>query len=421
VDLIPNSLENVSNPLGWEQSCAAGQFDSYAQQLGTNLVAAGLENSVIRLGPEMNGPWEADFIGSTTVEQNMWATCFANEVTALRQATGEHFLIDWNPNACYENVPYANYYPGNAYVDIVGLDLYDGVCAAPSSSTTPITWTQLANEPGGLTSFEAFAKTHGKSMSFPEWGLLQNPNGDDPTYVNGIGSTFVAQDFAFETYFDAGDDSVLQVGPATPRSLVRFQKWFGHVSNYRLGNARSCRSHYVKRVIRTTEAERVKVVGKWEMKRKAVWHIECVYVAPITITTESPTTTTTESPTTTTTESPTTTTTEPFIYDQATTIKYDSFLSYTEEIGGLYYATEDADLTITGYSLSPAAGTVDFYDANGDLICSGVVPNSFLGTVVSCGSVGLAAATPTPISAVYSGTQFGYDDGYGTSYAGSST
>src|ERR1019366_4524359 len=58
--------------------------------------------------------------------ENLWATCFANEVTAMRQATGEHFLFDWNPNACYESVPYANYYPGNAYVDILGLDLYDG-------------------------------------------------------------------------------------------------------------------------------------------------------------------------------------------------------------------------------------------------------------------------------------------------------
>ena len=229
VDLIPQSLANLGNPLGWEQSCAAGQFDSYAQQLGTNLVSAGLENSVIRLGAEMNGPWEWDFIGTTTVEQNLWATCFANEVTSLRQATGEHFLIDWNPNACYENVPYANYYPGNAYVNILGLDLYDGVCAAPSSSTTPINWNQLANEPAGLASFEAFAKTQGKPMSFPEWGLLQHPNGDDPAYVNGIGSTFARGDFAFESYFDGGDGGTLQIGPATPKSLVRFQKWFGPV------------------------------------------------------------------------------------------------------------------------------------------------------------------------------------------------
>jgi hypothetical protein len=230
VDLIPDSLENQSDPSGWEQSCAAGQFDTYAQQLGTNLVAAGLENSVIRLGAEMNGPWEADFMGTTTVEQNLWATCFANEVTAMRQATGEHFLFDWNPNACYESVPYANYYPGNAYVDILGLDLYDGTCTAPGGSTTPITWNQLTNEPAGLTYFEAFAKTQGKPMSFPEWGLLQSPNGDDPAYINGIGSIFANGDTSFESYFDAGDGGTLQIGPATPLSLVKFQKWFDHVS-----------------------------------------------------------------------------------------------------------------------------------------------------------------------------------------------
>jgi hypothetical protein len=119
--------------------------------------------------------------------------------------------------------------------------------------------------------------------------------------------------------------------------------------------------------------------------------------------------------------SPATTTTETQIYDQATTISYDGFLSFNEELGGLFYATEDADLTITAYSsLSPEAGTVTFYDASGRLICIGVVPDSIFGTVVSCGSGGLAAAPPTPISAVYSGTQFGYDDGYGTSYAGAS-
>jgi hypothetical protein len=229
VDLIPHSLENQGDPLGWEQSCAKGQFDFRAEQLGKNLVAAGLGNSVIRLGAEMNGPWEADFVGATTVEQNLWATCFDNEVTALRQAPGEHFLIVWNPNACTENIPYLNFYPGNAYVDIVGLDLYDGKCTAPSGSTTPITWKQLVNEPAGLASFEAFAKAQNKPMSFPEWGLLQVPNGDDPAYINGIGSTFTRSDFAFESYFDARDSGNLQLGPATPLSLAAFQKWFGNV------------------------------------------------------------------------------------------------------------------------------------------------------------------------------------------------
>jgi hypothetical protein len=61
---------------------------------------------------------------------------------------------------------------------------------------------------------------------------------------------------------------------------------------------------------------------------------------------------------------------------------------------------------------------VNFYDASDNFICMGVVSSSAFDTVVSCGSVELEVAPPTPISAVYSGTQSGYDDGYGTSYAG---
>lgn len=227
VNLIPNDLQDEFDPLGWEQTCADGQFDPYVTQLGRNLVAAGLGNSVIRLGAEMNGTWEADYVGTTTYEQNEWARCFAKEVTAIRQVPHEHFLIVWNPNACTENIPYANYYPGNAYVDILGLDLYDGLCTAPSNSTTRITWNQLVDEPAGLAAFEAFAQAHKKPMSFPEWGLLDEPNGDDPAYIDGIGSTFKKGNFAFESYFDAGDGGTLQLGPTTPLADAAFQKWFG--------------------------------------------------------------------------------------------------------------------------------------------------------------------------------------------------
>ena len=222
VDLIPNSLANVRDPLKWERLCAEGNFNSYATQFGTTLVHAGLENSVLRLGPEMNGMWENDFIGFTGLEQRLWASCFANEVTAVRRAVGEHFLIDWNPNACVENIPYSHYYPGNAYVDILGLDLFDESCIAPQ---TPYSFKQLANEPVSLTGFEAFAAAKKKPMSLPEWALSATPVKDDPNYINGIGSTFANRDFAFEDYFDFQRPRPL-LGPSTPLSLVAFQKWF---------------------------------------------------------------------------------------------------------------------------------------------------------------------------------------------------
>jgi hypothetical protein len=225
VDLIPVSLQDVSNPLSWETSCAAGAFNSYAAELGTNLVKAGLENSVIRLGSEMNGTWEGDFVGTTTQEQNLWATCFDNEVTALRQASGEHFLIDWNPNACTQNIPYANYYPGNAYVNIMGLDLYDVDCAAPSTAAS---FSKLSSEVAGLSSFESFAAANGKPMSFPEWGLTSSPGGDDPAYVNGIGSTVNNGNFAFQEYFDVVNGASLPIDTgSTPLAAAAYQKSFG--------------------------------------------------------------------------------------------------------------------------------------------------------------------------------------------------
>jgi hypothetical protein len=226
VDLIPENLKNINNPLSWERSCAGGAFNFHATELGTSLVEAGLQNSVIRLGAEMNGTWETDYVGPTKLEQRLWATCFANEVTALRRATGQHFLIDWNQNACKYNIPFARFYPGNSYVDIMGLDFYDVSCETPR---TPRSFGQLANEPLGLASLLSFAAAHGKSMSLPEWGLSTIPSGDDPNYIDGIGSAFYGGNFGFESYFDgaSGNQKALPLGSRTPLSLATFHKWFG--------------------------------------------------------------------------------------------------------------------------------------------------------------------------------------------------
>jgi hypothetical protein len=225
VDLIPLSLKDIKDPLGWEQSCANGDFDSYATALGTTLVSAGLGDSIIRLGAEANGTWETDFIGTTTREQKLWATCFDNEVTGMRAATGESFLFDWNPNACSENVPYANYYPGNAYVDIMGLDLYDVGCMHP---TTKLNFAHLSAEPAGLTKFIAFATAHKKPMSFPEWGLASKPAGDDPGFITGVGDAVACGNFAFEEYFDVASGFAIPIDAgSTPKSVAAFRKQFG--------------------------------------------------------------------------------------------------------------------------------------------------------------------------------------------------
>jgi hypothetical protein len=175
----------------------------------------------------MNGSWEPDFTGTTVAEQHLWAKCFDAEVTGLRRAKGEKFLIDWNPNACWAPYAYANFYPGNAYVDIMGVDLYDVGCLSPY---TRLSFTQLANEPFGLTHFEAFARSKKKAVSLPEWGLSTLPAGDDPAYILGIGHAFETGNFAFESYFDSvstTDTGSLPLGPTTPLANAAYHTAFG--------------------------------------------------------------------------------------------------------------------------------------------------------------------------------------------------
>lgn len=100
-------------------------------------------------------------------------------------------------------------YPGDAYVNIIGVDAYDDWPPADASGG----WQQQLNGPYGLNYWLSFAKQHGKKFSVPEWGLVAdaewgNESGyDDPGYIQDMYGFFVANsaDIAFESYYDSGD------------------------------------------------------------------------------------------------------------------------------------------------------------------------------------------------------------------------
>jgi hypothetical protein len=234
VDLIPQSAGSVSNPLAWEQTCDSGGYNSYATQLAKNLVSYGAGGIVIRLGIEANGSWEADYTGSTTKELNDWATCYDQEVGAMRAVPGTKLLFVWNPNVCTQSFPLSEYYPGNSYVDIIGIDAYDSDCHYSTITTVSkegwqAFYTDSASYPGAgfpsLSGIEAFAQSKGKPLSFPEWGLSQG-GPDDATYVTDMGQMFNNDDFSFESYFDDGNDGIDQLGPSIPNATAAYTRAF---------------------------------------------------------------------------------------------------------------------------------------------------------------------------------------------------
>jgi hypothetical protein len=234
MDLIPQSLMNNDDPLTWESACASGDYNQYATTLAQNLVSYGAGNIIIRLGIEANGSWEADYTGMTSAEEQDWGKCYANEVTAMRAVSGTHFLFVWNPNICTADVPLSQWYPGNAYVDIIGADAYDLDCGT-LKTVAQEGWTAYSTDahssaPGdtsypSLANIESFAVAHGKPLSFPEWGL--GTGDDDPTYVDDMAQMFHSDDFAYQSYFNSDDDNVAALGSAVPQATAAYAKDFG--------------------------------------------------------------------------------------------------------------------------------------------------------------------------------------------------
>ena len=227
-NLIPDSEASNSN---WTAECAAGDYNTYATEFAQSMVAAGLGYTVIRLEAEMNGNWNVGSLGSTQAAWTQWDQCWDQEVTAMRAVPGAHFLFDWNINAYYQDFPLANIYPGNAYVDIIGIDQYDaGSSSLPASGIAR--WNGLVNEADGLNAVAAFATANNKPMSIPEWGTYSTAQtlgaGDDGTFVTEMAQFIDCHDVAYQSYYNANNADVLPLDPSVaPNTTAAYVAAFG--------------------------------------------------------------------------------------------------------------------------------------------------------------------------------------------------
>ena len=222
-EMVPDNV-----PANWRVLGAEGAYDGYARELAANLVSAGMGNAIIRLGHEMNGTWYHDSLGNNPAQYRDWTEYWARIVRAMRSVKGAHFLFDWNVNAGYRDIPLSSFYPGNNVVDMVGIDIYDaGMPGNPSNQATR--WTSLYREPDGLEQIAAFARTHEKPLSIPEWGLVSKAtvgSGDDPTYVRGIIAAIKDNTVVYQSYFDRPTKGVLKL-ESSRASLSLWKQYFG--------------------------------------------------------------------------------------------------------------------------------------------------------------------------------------------------
>lgn len=188
-------------------SCAAGNYDTKWRQFGRNIKAAGLDDkSIIRLAWEMNGNWFAWSARNPVDFKRCW-----RHVMVSAEQTAPKLRWDWTVNRGRgQSVADARKaYPGDKYVDFIGVDSYDMWPAATSSKG----WSEHYSGAYGLKFWLTFARAHHKRFTVPEWGLHSGPSTlgesgrDNPYFIKKMTAFFKANAtfLGYEAYFNERD------------------------------------------------------------------------------------------------------------------------------------------------------------------------------------------------------------------------
>ncbi|EIV95858.1 beta-mannanase [Frankia sp. QA3] len=213
-------------------ACARGEYDSEWKKLGSFLVDHGRADSIVRIGWEFNGTfmyWHAD------ADPTTFRTCF-QKIAAAIKSTDPQVKIDWTFNAHNSPVPSGNSpwgaYPGDEYVDYVGIDSYDHFPPSKDDAT----WNKQCEDVNGLCYVIRFAREHGKKVGVGEWGVAScsgNGGGDNPFYIKKMFETFKAAGdvMGYDAYFSDPTPgnvcSTITNGGQNPKSAAEYKKLFG--------------------------------------------------------------------------------------------------------------------------------------------------------------------------------------------------
>ena len=205
---------------------AAGRFDANFRAAAEAVAASRSGDGdpiYIRLGWEFNGDWmpwaaagqEADFINA-----------FRN-VSEIFDSVSDRFRTVWDVNIGGGNMDPAAAYPGDAYVDVVGLDIYYNTLW--DSVDAQAAFDYSVSRPFGLQWVADFAAAHGKPTAISEWGVESNGAG---VFVENLAAWMAQNDMVYANYWESnagGFPGQMRSG-AYPDAAREFKETFGDQS-----------------------------------------------------------------------------------------------------------------------------------------------------------------------------------------------
>jgi len=178
------------------EDAAAGKYDSHYTAAAKQLATFRPSEKVlyVRTAWEFNGDW---FPWAAKGKETAFIGAFQHFVKAFR-AESTRFVIEWNVNVGDVGMNPETAYPGDAYVDIIGMDFYWNTDWDPKDPEAA--WTSMRDRTYGLKWHQAFAATHGKPTAYSEWGIRSDAAAP---YIAHALEWFDAHPVLYQTYWNS--------------------------------------------------------------------------------------------------------------------------------------------------------------------------------------------------------------------------
>lgn len=233
VPLIPHDMDKTG--ANWNtllDEVIAGSHDAEYTSMGRNLSNVVPVNGKIfarvwwemNMNPIANNINRAKFIAAWNRAIPLIRAGFA----AKASETGRTHTMKIVFCPISDGADYTAFYPDNANVDIIGLDVY----GAKWGTTIPTSSELLTHVQAYLDALTTFAGTKNKPMALGEWAnwqtatvgnMTSHGRGDFPEYINQIFDWAIAHNVAYLCYYNISDGGVGQTMANTPLSLAAYQ------------------------------------------------------------------------------------------------------------------------------------------------------------------------------------------------------
>jgi len=229
IPLIP--AKTTGNEKATLADAGKGLYNSHYKAVAEKLAQFRPQDPVIyvRTGWEFNGGWFPWTVHGGKGDD--FIAAFRQFVTTFR-AVSPRFRFDWCPawgdqvwGSDRKPVPLAQFYPGDEYVDVIGLDIYDE--KKYTKFDDPVKrWQFYLKRGHGLNWHRRFATQHNKPMSFPEWGV--GGAGDDPHFIEQFHQWVADNDVLYHTYWNSNSGYTGKISTDKyPQAGARFKELFG--------------------------------------------------------------------------------------------------------------------------------------------------------------------------------------------------